>query len=125
MAGAQQTNQGDPFAGPPYDAPWQVDTAQSSKNLIDRHRRNAANPAAHEVYRKQVEDKEAQYGVIHFDPITGYRARFKPAGTEAKAPAQRQEERPPAAAAEDPRDVELRELRAKLVGQSRPAGGQE
>jgi len=119
--GSQQTTAAG-FDRAPYDAPWQVDAAQSSKNLIDRHRRNAANPAAHEVYRKQVEEKEAQYGVIHYDPITGYRARFKAAGTKADAPAPRQEERPAEATVEDPRDVEIRNLRAQVAARGGQTG---
>lgn len=85
MAATTQQQGTNVFDRPPYEADWQVDQSQSSKELLDRHRRNAANPAAHEVYRKQLEDKEREFGVIHVDPKTGYRARFKPQGAGAGA----------------------------------------
>lgn len=83
MATGQQSPQQNTFDGPPYDADWQIDASQSATELADRHGRNAQNPAAHQVYRKQLEDKEREFGVIHVDPATGYRARFKPQGGSA------------------------------------------
>lgn len=64
--------------GPPYEADWIPDASQDMETLIDRHQRNAANPAAHEVYRRQLEEKTKRFGVIHIDPATGYRSRFQP-----------------------------------------------
>lgn len=85
MARSQSQQNESTFDRPPYDADWQVDASQSSKELLDRHRRNAANPAAHEIFRRALEEKEREFGVIHVDPATGYRARFKPQGAGAGA----------------------------------------
>lgn len=78
MATQQQPQQTSTFDAPPYEAQWIVDEAHSPASLIDRHGRNAQSPAAHEVYKRTVNEKAEKYGVIHVDPATGYRARFKP-----------------------------------------------
>lgn len=64
---------------PPYKADWKIDAQQAPDVVLERHRRNAASPAAHEAFRKAVEDKVERFGVIHIDPATDYRARFHPA----------------------------------------------
>lgn len=68
---------------PPYEANWQIDPTQDVDTLIDRHARRSQYPAAHEAYRRAVEEKRRDEGVIHVDPATGYRARFHPADAAA------------------------------------------
>lgn len=69
--------------GAPYDANWQIDESQRPATLIERHRQVAQSPAAHEAYRKAVEEKAGREGVIHIDPATNYRARFHAADAAA------------------------------------------
>ncbi len=62
--------------GAPYEANWIVDESQRPEALLERHGRTAASPAAHEAYRRAVEEKVEKTGLIHIDPATGYRSRF-------------------------------------------------
>lgn len=84
----QQGAQAPSFDKPPYEANWIIDQAQNPESVLDRHRRNAANPAVHETFRRALQEKTDREGVIHVDPATGYRARFKP--QTSKAPAREQ-----------------------------------
>lgn len=63
--------------GAPYEANWQIDPTQVTETLLDHHQRTAASPAAHEAYKAKLLEKVEREGVIHVDPATGYRARFK------------------------------------------------
>lgn len=78
MPAGSQSQQSNTFDAPPYEANWIVDAAHTPETIIDRHGRNAQSPAAHEVYKRTVLEKADKFGVIHVDPATGYRARFKP-----------------------------------------------
>ena len=86
MAPQTQPQQTTTFDAPPYDANWIVDEAHNPEASIDRHGRNAQSPAAHDVYRRAVSEKAEKFGVIHVDPATGYRARFKPQGGDPGKP---------------------------------------
>ena len=69
--------------GPPYEAAWVVDESQRPDTVLERHRRNAASPAAAAAFEAKVREKAAKEGLIHVDPATGYKARFHPADVAA------------------------------------------
>lgn len=75
----KKTDDVDAAGGPPYEANWQVDHTQATDTLLERHQKGSQYPAAHEAYRRALTEKVEREGVIHVDPATGYRARFKPA----------------------------------------------
>lgn len=55
-----------------------ADEQQDPATLIDRQRRNAANPAVAERFAAHLLEKAAEHGLIHRCLRCGYRARFAP-----------------------------------------------
>lgn len=60
-----------------------VDEAQDPAPLIERNKRNAANPAAAARFAEAVLEKASEHGLIHRCTQCGYRARFAPKGKAA------------------------------------------
>jgi hypothetical protein len=146
MAATNQQQQTNTFDAPPYEANWIVDEAHKPETIIDRHGRNAQSPAAHEVYKRAVTEKAEKFGVIHVDPATGYRARFKPqsggqgarasdtgggqggGAANGRAASSRDRKRDQAGAGGGPggddRDARIADLERQLADARGPGGGQ-
>lgn len=83
MSESKKIQAGDPC--PICGGAFHVDPHQHPDTLIDRKKRNAANPYAAARYAEQVQAKAEEFGLIHKCDRCGYLSRFKPAAKPAVA----------------------------------------
>lgn len=53
-----------------------IDARQDARTLIDRKRRNAANPQAAQRFGDALTEKTAEHGALHRCASCGYQTRF-------------------------------------------------
>jgi predicted RNA-binding Zn-ribbon protein involved in translation (DUF1610 family) len=81
MEKIKEIKAGDPC--PSCGGEFVVDEQQDPGRMIDRVRRNAANPAAAERFATATLEKAAEHGLIHRCVSCGYRSRFQPKKSKA------------------------------------------